>query len=288
MKPNSNARPFSAGLEEIAKDVKTAKDDFWNEPMAHANHAADQQQKPSFRRLVVLSFYPGSGDCIVVHCDWASQDIIIDQGKNLLITDPDVLVSATQLADSFSCLRRSILQEKARVSSESNSSLVYGNLLHQIFQACLVKMDFSVNVIEREIDAILKKSVADLYNVSLTESAARQFMIDYIPNLQKWSAEHLKGQEGMPTKVISKVLDIEEHIWSPMFGLKGNIDATVIISDNEAKSHKITPLEFKTGQARSSSHRAQTILYTQLLTDKYSTDVEQGMLQLRNDPRSKE
>jgi DNA replication ATP-dependent helicase Dna2 len=70
---------------------------------------------------------------------------------------------------------------------------------------------------------------------------------------------------------INKLLDIEEHIWSPNYGLKGNIDATVqIVLRNDGSTRTLTvPLEVKTGKRVSESHQAQTALYTLLVSDRY-------------------
>jgi DNA replication factor Dna2. len=71
---------------------------------------------------------------------------------------------------------------------------------------------------------------------------------------------------------INKLLEVEEHIWSPMYGLKGNIDATVQVTCREDKVEKnlVVPLELKTGRRDTNqSHRAQTALYTLLLSDRY-------------------
>lgn len=71
---------------------------------------------------------------------------------------------------------------------------------------------------------------------------------------------------------VNKLLDVEEHVWSPMYGLKGNIDATVQVTMKDGvKSDTLTvPFEIKTGKNSSSAtHRAQTALYTLLVSDRY-------------------
>jgi hypothetical protein len=71
---------------------------------------------------------------------------------------------------------------------------------------------------------------------------------------------------------INKLLEVEEHIWSPMYGLKGNIDATVQVACREQGIDKnlVVPLELKTGRRDTNqAHRAQTALYTLLLSDRY-------------------
>lgn len=84
---------------------------------------------------------------------------------------------------------------------------------------------------------------------------------------------------------ITKLLDVEEDIWVPKLGLKGKIDASVqatvldksAISKTQATS--VMPLEIKTGRMTSAmEHRAQTMLYTLLMSDRYDVDVAGGLL----------
>lgn len=92
---------------------------------------------------------------------------------------------------------------------------------------------------------------------------------------------------------ITKLLDVEEDIWSPTYGLKGKLDATVhaVISDpapstpfsrgnpERALASGPVPLELKTGRAVAGlEHRAQTMLYTLLLSERYGVDVPSGLL----------
>lgn len=93
---------------------------------------------------------------------------------------------------------------------------------------------------------------------------------------------------------INDLHDIEEDIWSPTYGLKGKIDASVqaVISDIEDSSNPFTiarpkrttfthaaPLEIKTGRAVAGmEHRAQTMLYTLLMSERYGMDVPSGLL----------
>ena len=84
---------------------------------------------------------------------------------------------------------------------------------------------------------------------------------------------------------INKLLEVEEHIWSPMYGLKGNVDATVQVVYRDGTDDRIltVPLEVKTGRNETShSHRAQTALYTLLLSDRYGTWVLPAILKIND------
>lgn len=79
---------------------------------------------------------------------------------------------------------------------------------------------------------------------------------------------------------IKKLLDVEEHIWSPNYGLKGNVDATIQVTVNDGGESRIltVPFELKTGKRVSESHFAQTALYTLLISDRYDVEVTDGIL----------
>ena len=70
---------------------------------------------------------------------------------------------------------------------------------------------------------------------------------------------------------ITKLLEVEEKIWSPKYGLKGMIDATVqaTLQDGTDEKRLIVPFEVKTGRNSTAAHKAQTALYTLLCSDRY-------------------
>jgi DNA replication ATP-dependent helicase Dna2 len=84
------------------------------------------------------------------------------------------------------------------------------------------------------------------------------------------------GGENTPKLAsVSKVLDIEENVWSPSFGLKGKIDATVQVTFRGVEGRirsAVIPFELKTGRSiQNLSHRAQTTMYNLLLSERYGT-----------------
>ena len=82
----------------------------------------------------------------------------------------------------------------------------------------------------------------------------------------------IKNRDGSSSNIcVNKLLEVEEKVWSPVFGLKGNIDATVQIrvQNDKDESTLTVPFELKTGKHSSPAHKAQTALYTLLLSDRY-------------------
>lgn len=99
------------------------------------------------------------------------------------------------------------------------------------------------------------------------------------------------SRDDVALLAMSELLDVKEDIWSPTYGLKGKLDATMqtAISQSTSKgklsfskpdlTHGPKPLEIKTGRATAGmEHRAQTMLYTLLAQERYGIDVSSGLL----------
>jgi DNA replication ATP-dependent helicase Dna2 len=236
------------------------------------------------------------GDTVNVVGKFTDETCIIDHNSGFLILHPDNLVSSTHVADSFKCIRRAVLQDQIKVTGETSKPLVYGSIIHELFQQAISVMDFSTAHLESIIDALVLQHIEQLYSINIEPTQATTELREKIHLLQSWAelfvapepsvysfmADHCGSNDAKPKVCINKVLDIEEHVWSPTYGLKGNIDATVQVRIEEPdKPTKtiVVPLEVKTGKSTSLiNHRAQTMLYTLMISDRYDVDVECGML----------
>ena len=149
---------------------------------------------------------------------------------------------------------------------------------------------------ESIVDVLVLQHIEQLYSINITPAQATADLREKICLLQGWAgvfvvsepsiysfmADHCGSSDAKPKVCINKVLDIEEHVWSPTYGLKGNIDVTVQVRIEEPDVPTrtlVVPLELKTGKNTSlMNHRAQTMLYTLMLSDRYDVDVKCGML----------
>ncbi|KAI9356994.1 DNA replication factor Dna2-domain-containing protein [Zopfochytrium polystomum] len=158
-----------------------------------------------------------------------------------------------------------------------------------MFQAALVKRDFTEEFLQSQALALSTSAIEELHIIDETVESAAFTLMEAIPLLIDWSEKFLKDHPTTTVSLhrsdpgqkltlsISKLLDIEEHVWSPLFGLKGNVDVTaeVALSENDGQvKNRIVPLELKTGKNTTSvSHRAQSTLYALAMSDKYDTTV---------------
>jgi len=227
----------------------------------------------------VIGDFESSGRCIV------------DNNQNMLILHPDQLISATVLADSFMCMRRAVLQDRVKATGEASPPLVYGTVLHEIFQEALMENNWESRFLGNLVTKTLDKHIEDLYIIKVGMDDARAHVLSKIPEVQTWAKTFVsarprpeafaQGRNGEKVNMcVSKLLDVEEHVWSPMYGLKGNIDATVQVTMQDKSGSKTltVPFEVKTGKSVSSTHHAQTLLYNLLLSDRYDVEIVYGIL----------
>lgn len=113
---------------------------------------------------------------------------IIDNSQNILILHPDQLISATVVADSFTCMRRAVLQDRVKATSDKTPPLVYGTLLHEIFQEALSSNKWDLKFLNGVICDITDKHVEDLYTIKVSISDAREHLRSKMPELRSWAA----------------------------------------------------------------------------------------------------
>lgn len=119
--------------------------------------------------------------------EFKNNTCIIDDKSNMIILHPDHLVSSTVVADSFGCLRRAVLQDRVKATNQSSSPLIYGTILHEIFQAAMMANRWDTAWLTDVIDSISKKHLEDLYVIKLEIPQAVEYLRSKMPELQAWA-----------------------------------------------------------------------------------------------------
>ncbi|KAH8109923.1 Dna2-domain-containing protein [Phellopilus nigrolimitatus] len=228
--------------------------------------------------------------------------ITVSAKRNLLILHPDLLITATSVANAPHCSRRPLLSLLLRSSTDATPALVWGNMLHEIIQRCFTNHRWDAQHIETAVDDIIRKGLNELVRigVSVEEAKAelgkragglRTFGDRFIGEIPKPEATltDTRASNGTVSRLaITQLHDVEEDIWVPKYGLKGKIDVSVQarieerIDPSVPHNHPLSlrnyrnmstntmPLEIKTGRAVAGmEHRAQTMLYTLLMAERY-------------------
>ncbi|CAI7624706.1 unnamed protein product [Penicillium crustosum] len=222
----------------------------------------------------------------------AAGQCVVDNLNHMIILHPDHLISATVVADSIDCQRRAVLQDRVKVIAALERPQAFGVFFHEVFQEALKANQWDMESLKTLVETIMGRHVEELYSIQMSIPEAVEYLMSRMPAVLDWADAFLHVKPQAKSMVedrnnsklnlsINKLLEVEEHIWSPMYGLKGNIDATVQVTCREDKMEKnlVVPLELKTGRRDTNqSHRAQTALYTLLLSDRYDLDVTFGLL----------
>ncbi|KAL9039166.1 MAG: hypothetical protein Q9214_004986 [Letrouitia sp. 1 TL-2023] len=220
-----------------------------------------QKDGTSVRKLILLREHwfsspclPGSFLHLIGKFDEKGQ-CIVDNTKNLIILHPDHLVSATVVGDSFSCIRRAVLQDRVKVTSASSASQIYGHILHEIFQEAMKANKWDNDWLHKTIELVASNYLESFFEINLDPVVAVKQLKIKAASLQSWAKTFVASRPnsdatirdrhgGHVTFCVNKLLEVEEKIWSPMYGLKGNVDATVqvLMDDGESKDTLTPPI----------------------------------------------
>ena len=123
-----------------------------------------------------------------------SGQCIINDAQNLLILHPDQLISTTVVGDSFGCMRRAVLQDRVKATSESSAPLVYGTMLHEIFQEALMANNWELNFLYGVIDENCKRHTEDLYVIKVSYATAREHLQSKMTELSYWAKAFVSSE----------------------------------------------------------------------------------------------
>jgi DNA replication ATP-dependent helicase Dna2 len=150
-----------------------------------------------------------------------------------------------------------------------------------MLQYAIQHTDFSTTFFMKKSVEIISSFLDELYASNENDASALCHMESFIPVMQKWASTYMDvhGADGSSDNhpVISAIQDIEERLWSPMFGLKGNVDISATI--RQGYKEGVVPIEVKTGKVvQSVAHRSQTTMYSLLMADRYESTLRFGLL----------
>lgn len=85
--------------------------------------------------------------------------------------------------------------------------------------------DFHETELHNRLSQMLKmpKYLELLYQLDIEESVIREKLAEYVDCIKHWPQQYLTEQKSNNEDYnIDKIVDIEENIWAPYFGFKGD------------------------------------------------------------------
>ena len=128
----------------------------------------------------------GSYVHLIGEFDHAGQ-CVVDESQNLLILHPDHLISATVVADSFSCTRRAVLQDRVKATSEASEPQIYGHILHEIFQEAMKANRWDTEWLTTVIERIVTRYLETLFEINVELVRAVDYLKCKVADLQAWA-----------------------------------------------------------------------------------------------------
>eukprot|EP01137_Pigoraptor_chileana_P036265 Opistho-2@31535 len=243
---------------------------------------------------------------------------LVDDAVGIAIVAPDCLISGTRVAESFTCVRRGVLNERFKgPSNAAGVAILAGSMLHEVFQRALASRNFSEAALAEYCEATIATHLEDICCLGDTEAGMRDRLVESAAPLGAWSRAFVR-EAPSPTAVITydgasdapvggdrravsirSLVDCEENYWSPKFGIKGKVDATIeacialetadglpralggLPGNVDTLRTCIVPLELKTGKgggAAAAAHRAQLMLYSLMMAERHASSVGEGGL----------
>ena len=112
---------------------------------------------------------------------------VVDNAQSLLILHPDHLISSTVVGDSFTCIRKSVIQDRVKATSDPNQGIVYGHILHEIFQEALRVNRWDDDYMHSLINNRATKHLEALFEINIEHSTAVDQLKARAVDLQAWA-----------------------------------------------------------------------------------------------------
>ena len=204
----------------------------------------------------------------------------VNNSDGFVVINPDKMVTSTAISRSVFCLRSSWLSEMFKGFGLGNKEMIIGNMVHELFQFGCVHKHVLKEIYLQELDRLMQRqdTIFVCYLNHICPREVKEAVVDYVEKIISWIQDYFLSDGKAPdeknsnTKVqVTRVLDVEDNIWTPKLGIKGKIDLTLEVKIHERNkvTCKTVPLELKTGRhVNSMEHQGQVSLYTMMLDDK--------------------
>lgn len=91
------------------------------------------------------------------------------------------------MGDSFSCIRRAILQDRVKATGASSESQIYGHILHEIFQEAMKANKWDDDWLHKSIELVASNYLESFFEINLDPVIAVEQLKIKAVSLQSWA-----------------------------------------------------------------------------------------------------
>lgn len=117
----------------------------------------------------------------------------------MIILHPDHLISATVVADSLSCQRRAVLQDRVKAFGDLGKPQVFGIIFHEIFQEAMKANKWDLGSLRALVENTMTRHVEEIYVINMTVPEAVEYVMSKIPVLQTWAEVFVRAKPSVCT-----------------------------------------------------------------------------------------
>lgn len=136
----------------------------------------------------------------------AAGQCTVNDSYNMIILHPDHLISATVVADSVSCQRRAVLQDRVKAFGDLGKPQVFGVLFHEIFQEALKANQWDLDSLRALVETVVTKHIEDLFVIHMTVPEAVSYVMDKIPVLKAWAETFVRANPNVRVSLQQLIL----------------------------------------------------------------------------------
>lgn len=152
----------------------------------------------------------------------------------MLIVEPYILISCTQIVKSFPCLRNAFISHQFKgMATDFNYALVLGNTVHAVFQSILQSMDFKQAALQRVIHEAVHDQILALFYLKKREAEVEADVQKGVKNIVTWLNLVFNGRNNQHGLKLLKFMAAEQEFNTWTYGIKGNIDCTIQVLDSD-------------------------------------------------------
>lgn len=142
------------------------------------------------------------------------------------------MISSTSIVSSFPCVRRSLFSDSFRSSvTDFGYALVIGNIIHDAFERILQTRNFEKPYLDSVFKQAMKPHFTYIYQLKMTEDRVLDDLRLAAANIEEWVTSMLQSDKNNYGIVYDRTIATEQEFNSDTYGIKGKIDATVVLKN---------------------------------------------------------